>query len=175
MAEDAPERLAYTRREGTGFPSASADHVFAVLARQLDAQMSDVDAADSKIGVILGFTAAVAVAPLALVAGAGGDVKTESLVLFGVGVGLFLVSALVLVKALAPSDWFYDVPSETFWGVAHEFPETDVKWWTAEMMTKGFERNLTRLQQKARWAKLGSRVLVGETLVVAVGLLVELS
>ena len=38
------------------------------------------------------------------------------------------------------------------------------------MMTKGFERNLTRLQQKARWAKLGSRVLVGETLVVAVGL-----
>ena len=92
MAEDAPERLAYTWREGTGFPSASADHVFAVLARQLDAQMCDVDAADSKIGVILGFTAAVAVAPLALVAGAGGDVKTESLVLFGVGVGLFLVS-----------------------------------------------------------------------------------
>ena len=157
-----------------GFPDQAPPSQFVEIARARFAdQVSQIDAIDTKANRTLTFAGAVAVAPIAFVAGR--SVPEAAVALFVIGFVLFVLAAVLSLIVTHPRDWSLGPDEPPMWNVARRYRDATPAWWVASQYGKAVSENKPLVEWKANRLQIATQILAGETFVVGLALVVSVA
>ena len=154
------------------FPKTGERLVYELARDRIGMQMNQVDALDTKLASFLGLGGALLGIGAAVLALREDTPPVATIVLFALASVLYVILAVICLRAYRIQDWNAGPKLEDAWANARRYAEQSLYWWAAEAYTKFYITNKVCLQPKIDAAKIGIWLFTFETGALALGLLI---
>ena len=158
------------KAEAPPFPKTEPGVVYSLAMDRVQTQLCQIEALDSKIGTLLGFSGAVLAILAAFLALREGAVPGHALALLCISGTAFLGIALGALRAYYTKHWEVGPDLDEAWQYAREHEERLLAWWAAESFTECFKNNQDNVNLKVRVVKLSVALVVIQAVTLVIGL-----
>lgn len=152
------------------FPQRDPEFVYDLAKERLNAQLSQVDSLDGKIGNLLGFGSAILAIVMTILTLAP-IVPLRTMVLLFTGIAAYVAMVIVLLIAYYARRWQAGPDLDEAWQYSTQYEIRTMYWWAAESLKECYFANKNKTPRKVKAVKIGLPLLVVETVTLSLGLL----
>lgn len=152
------------------FPPGDPQLVHDLAKERLNAQLSQIDSLDTKIGNLLGFGSAI-LAIVVTILTLAPMMPLRTMILLFTGIAAYVAMVITLLIAYYARRWEAGPDLNEAWQYSTQYEIRTMGWWATESLKNCYFANKNKTARKVKAIKIGLPLLVVETATLSLGLL----